>query len=247
MSNIKIEVCAYSVQSAITAQEAGAFRVELCSNYFEGGTTPSAGTIQLAREALKIKLNVIIRPRGGDFLYSDCEYSTMLKDIETAMKLGADGIAAGILTADGRVEKTRMKEIISITGTGSVTFHRAFDTVRDPFRAMDDLIELGVNRILTSGLKHSAAEGKELIAQLNERAGNKIIIMPGSGVNSSNIENLYKSTGAVEFHLSGRSIIKSNMEFHNDDVSFNPELPRGNYYETDYDKIKSVIDIVKEL
>jgi len=247
MSNIKIEVCAYSVRSAINAQEAGAYRIELCSNYFEGGTTPSYGTIQQAREALKIKLHVIIRPRGGDFLYSDSEFGTILKDIETAQKLGADGIAAGILTAEGKVDKIRMKEIISAAGSMSVTFHRAFDTVEDPFKAMDDLIELKVNRILTSGLKSAAFEGKNLIARLVQKAGNKIVIMPGSGVNSTNISELISSTGADEYHLAGRSVVKSNMKFLNEDVSFNPELKGGDYYETDYGKIKSVIDIVKEL
>jgi copper homeostasis protein len=247
MHKVKIEVCAYSVRSAITAQEAGAYRVELCSNYFEGGTTPSYGTIEQAREALNIKLHVIIRPRGGDFLYNNTEYKTILKDIEAVKKLGADGIAIGVLTAGGNVDTAAMKEIIAASGNMSVTFHRAFDTAEDPYKALDDLMELGVNRILTSGLKSTAVEGKDIIAGLVEKAKGRIIIMPGSGVNRSNIENLYKSTGAVEYHLSGRVVVKSGMQFHNEEVSFNPELQGGDYYETDFDKIKSVIDIVKEL
>lgn len=244
MDKIKIEVCAFSVQSAINAEKAGAFRVELCSNYYEGGTTPPAGTIIEARENLSIKLHILIRPRGGDFLYSPLEYKTLLKDIETAKSLGADGIAVGVLTSGGKVDKQKMKEIISAAGEMSITFHRAFDTVIDPFEALDDLCELGISRILTSGMKPTAYEGIESIARLVEKAEGRIIIMPGSGINSGNIKELLQKTKAKEFHLSGSGIVKSSMKYINENIRFNPGLSAGDYYESDIIKIKSVVDIL---
>lgn len=249
MDNIKIEVCAYSVQSAVNAAEAGAFRIELCDNFLEGGTTPSYGAIELARKNISIKLNVLIRPRGGDFLYSPLEFETMLKDISIAKKLGADGISVGILASDGHVDEVRMKKIMKSAGTMSVTFHRAFDCVADQAIAMEKLIELGVERILTSGLKKSAYKGKEIIARLVQKAGDRIIIMPGSGIDEKNIEEIVNVTKANEYHLSGKSVIKSEMNFLNTEINFSSSslIPSGDYIESDQSKIKAVIDIIKKM
>jgi copper homeostasis protein len=249
MDNIKIEVCAYSVQSAINAAEAGADRIELCDNFLEGGTTPSYGAVELARKKISIKLNVLIRPRGGDFLYSPVEFETMLKDISTAKKLGADGIAVGVLTSDGHVDEARMKKIMKSAGTMSVTFHRAFDCVADQAAAMEKLIELGVDRILTSGLKKSAYKGKEIIARIVQKAGERIIIMPGSGIDEKNIEELVNVTKAKEYHLSGKSVIKSEMNFLNTEINFSSSslIPSGDYIESDQSKIKAVIEIINKM
>lgn len=249
MNNIKVEVCAFSVQSAVNAAEAGAYRIELCDNFLEGGTTPSYGTMELARKNISIKLNVLIRPRGGDFLYSALEFETMLKDISIAKKLGADGIAVGILASNGQIDEARMKKIIKQAGTMSVTFHRAFDCVCDQAEAMEKLIELGVERILTSGLKKSAYKGKEIIARLVQKAGDRIIIMPGSGIDEKNIEELVNVTKAGEYHLSGKSVIKSEMNFLNTEINFSSSslIPSGDYIESDQIKIKSVLDIINKM
>ncbi len=246
MSKYKIEVCALSVQSAINAAVAGAYRIELCDNYFEGGTTPGPGTIELARKSVNIKLNVLIRPRGGDFLYSDVEFETMLGDISAVKNMNGDGIAAGVLTADGRVDYERMKEIIKAARPMSVTFHRAFDNVSDPIEALETLIELGADRILTSGGAGSALEGKEMIASLVEKAGGRTIIMPGAGINDRNIKELALATGACEFHLSAKSVVESKM-IHKGNVDFTYELPYGAYIESDREKIKKTVDAINNL
>jgi len=245
---MRIEVCTYTLQSAINAEIAGAYRVELCDNILEGGTTPSFGMIELTRKYISIKLNVIIRPRGGDFLYSGLEFETMLKDIHTVKKLGVDGIAVGVLSADGSVDKAGMKEIISLAKPLSVTFHRAFDCVEDPFGSLDTLMELGVERVLTSGLKKSALEGKEMIAWLVEYAAGRIIIMPGGGINYLNIKDIVKITKAREYHLSGKSVCNSQMVFRNNEVKFNSQsaISEYDYIESDVGKIKSVVDLVNK-
>ena len=178
--NYKLEVCANSVASCLAAQEGGAYRVELCAGIPEGGTTPSHGEIAVVRELLNIRLNVIIRPRGGDFLYSDLEHRVMLKDIETACALGVDGIVIGCLTPEGEVNMARNRELIVAAGEMSVTFHRAFDMCRDPFESLERIIELGCDRILSSGQEPKAEQGATT-EKLVEQAGDRIIIMPGSG------------------------------------------------------------------
>jgi copper homeostasis protein len=221
-NDYKLEICANSVASCLEAQKGGAYRVELCAAIPEGGTTPSYGDIALARELLEIKLNVIIRPRGGDFLYSDLEQRIMLKDIEAARKLGADGVVIGCLTPQGEVDMPRIRELIQAAEGMSITFHRAFDMCRDPFEGLEQIIELGCDRILTSGQQPKAEQGIELLKELVKEAGNRIIIMPGSGVNAQNIAKLAKETGAKEFHLSARESVESGMIYRN------PHLKMGN-------------------
>src|SRR5690554_2199592 len=177
----RLEICANSVTSCIEAQKGGAFRVELCAAIPEGGTTPSYGEIAVARELLSIKLNIIIRPRGGDFLYSDVEHKTMLRDIEMTKKLGVDGVVIGCLTAGGEIDTQRNKELIDAAKGMSVTFHRAFDMCKDPFKSLELIISLGCDRILSSGQQPTAVEGMVLLKQLIKKADNRIIVMPGSG------------------------------------------------------------------
>ncbi|MBK5196181.1 MAG: copper homeostasis protein CutC [Proteiniphilum sp.] len=218
MSEYRLEICANSVASCLEAQKGGAYRVELCAAIPEGGTTPSYGDIALARELLEIKLNVIIRPRGGDFLYSALEHKIMLKDIENARKLGADGVVIGCLTAEGEVDMQRNRELIDAAEGMSVTFHRAFDMCRDPFESLEKIISLGCDRILTSGLQPRAEQDIGLLKQLVVKAGERIIIMPGSGVNAQNITRIARESGAREFHLSARKPVESGMMYRNPNV-----------------------------
>lgn len=241
----KLEICANSVASCIEAQKGGAYRVELCASIPEGGTTPSYGEICVARELLDIKLHVIIRPRGGDFLYSPLEHKIMLKDIEMARQLGVDGIVTGCLTPDGDVNMEGNRELIDAAGDMSVTFHRAFDMCRNPFDSLERIIELGCHRILTSGQQQVAEEGIPLIKELVRQAGERIIIMPGSGINNHNIACIARETGAKEFHLSARKAVESDMKYRNPQLKMGAETIVINEYEhqvTDAELVKITKD-----
>ena len=219
----RFEICANSVASCIAAQEGGADRVELCAGIPEGGTTPSYGMILGARKAVSIGLNVIIRPRGGDFLYSEEEINEMIHDIAVAKSLGADGLVFGCLRPDGSVDMEVMERLMEVAGDTPVTFHRAFDHCRDPFKALEDIVKLGCARILTSGCRPTAAEGVALLAQLVEKAGDRIIIMPGCGINENNIAETARLSGAREFHFSARESVESGMIFRNPEVAMGSE------------------------
>lgn len=220
MKEYQFEICTNSVESCIAAQDGGADRVELCAGIPEGGTTPSYGEIAMAREVLTTtRLHVIIRPRGGDFLYSPIEVKTMLKDIEIARQLGADGVVFGCLTADGEVDIPVMQELMKASEGLSVTFHRAFDVCRDAKKALEEIIGLGCNRILTSGQQPTAEVGIPLLKELQEQAEGRIILLAGCGVNEKNISRIAQETGIKEFHFSARESIKSNMSYKNEAVS----------------------------
>ncbi|MGL5937973.1 MAG: copper homeostasis protein CutC [Phocaeicola sp.] len=217
MGNRKIEVCVDSVQSALIAQKAGAYRVEFCDNLVEGGTTPSYGQLQVAREQLELKLYVIIRPRGGNFLYSDVEFEVMKADIIQCGKLKCDGVVIGLLMADGAIDTVRTKELVLLAqsyGMG-VTFHRAFDRCNDLIKGLEEVIACGCERILTSGGRESAAEGAEVIRQLIERAGTRIVIMPGAGITPDNVAQVAAQTGANELHGTLRSRYAGAMGYLN--------------------------------
>jgi copper homeostasis protein len=209
-----LEICANSVVSALAAQEGGAQRVELCTNLNEGGITPSYGEIVLARKLLHIKLYVLIRPRPGDFVYSDLEYEIIRTDIQQVIAAGCDGIVIGILKPDGSVDKVRCKPLVDMAraaGLG-VTFHRAFDAATNQFAALEDIIEIGCERILTSGAQLTALEGARRIAELIKAATGRIVLMPGSGVNPDNLIELRQITGAVEFHTSAQVKVDTSMQ-----------------------------------
>lgn len=215
-----IENCANGAESALRAQEGGADRVELCAGIPEGGTTPSAGEIVKARQLLTdTRLHVIIRPRGGDFCYTPDELDIMAYDIGVARKAGADGVVMGVLRPDGTVNIKAMRRLMDAAQGMSVTFHRAFDVCRDPFEAMEEIIGLGCDRILSSGQEPTAEKGMTLLGQLNGRAAGRIIIMPGCGVNAANIARIARATGCGEFHFSGRSEVASAMRYRNPHVS----------------------------
>lgn len=220
MKNYSFEVCANSVESCLAAQAGGANRVELCAGIPEGGTTPSYGDIAVARELLKeTRLHVIIRPRGGDFLYSPVEQRIMLKDIDLARKLGADGVVFGCLTAEGDVDLPLMRQLMEAAEDMSVTFHRAFDVCRNPQQALEDIIGLGCHRILTSGQQPTAEQGIPLLKNLQQQADGRIILLAGCGVNETNIARIAQETGIHEFHFSAREQMESDMLYRNPQVS----------------------------
>ena len=196
-----VEVCLAGVESAVSAQTGGATRIELCENLSEGGTTPSSGTIALTCEKLSIPVHVMIRPRGGNFCYSDLEFEVMRRDVATAVSLNAAGVVFGLLTPQGHVDMKRTQELIDLARPLSVTFHRAFDVAADPHAALDDLLTLGVDRLLTSGQQETAWQGRMLIKELVERVNGRIHIMAGSGINTNNAADLITATGISEIHV----------------------------------------------
>jgi copper homeostasis protein len=213
--NYRLEICAFNLPSALIAQQAGADRIEFCAGPEEGGTTPSAGAIRTAREQVSIPLYPIVRPRGGDFLFSDEEFRVMIRDIEHCKQVGCNGVVVGILLADGSVDKARCARLVEAAYPLGVTFHRAFDWAANPFEALEAVIQIGCERILTSGQRPTAAEGSALIDQLVREADDRIVIMPGAGVRSATIVSLAEATGASEFHSSARVLQASAMEYVN--------------------------------
>lgn len=213
--NYELEVIAFDIESCKIAAANGADRIELCANPSEGGTTPSLGMIREARKSTDIQLFPIIRPRGGDFLYSDAEFRAMIHDINICKSEGCDGVVIGMLLKDGNVDADRCSELVYHASGLQITFHRAFDRVSDPIKSLEAVISLGCHRILTSGLHPTAMDGIEVLSSLTEIAANRIKIMPGSGVRSSNIAALAKITGATAFHSSARLSKTSDMIYNN--------------------------------
>ena len=220
----QFEVCANGVESCLAAQQAGADRVELCAGIPEGGVTPSYGEIVVARRLLSsTRLHAIIRPRGGDFLYTPLEIERMKEDIHLCRQLGVDGVVFGCLTADGDVDVANNMQLLSQAEGMSVTFHRAFDCCRDPRRALSQLAEMGFSRILTSGQKPTAEQGIPLLAELNQLAAGRITLMAGCGVNEKNVAAIEAATLIREFHFSARETKPSEMRYRNPSVYMGAE------------------------
>ena len=241
-----VEVCANGVESCIAAQEGGADRVELCAGIPEGGTTPSYGEIKVARRVLTTtRLHVIIRPRGGDFLYTDLEVERMAADIAVCHELGVDGVVFGCLNADGTFDIEKNRYLMECSRGMSVTCHRAFDRAVNPEQALETVIDLGFDRILTSGQQPKAIQGAALLAKLHRQAVGRIILMAGSGVTEQNIRELQEKTGLHEFHFSGREPQPSAMQF------VNPNLymgrPGANEAALDYTTARRVHDTICQL
>lgn len=213
MSNYIIEIATTDFTTTKSAVEGGADRIELCAALSEGGTTASFGTIKKCREAFNIQLFPIIRARSGDFLYSDDEFEIIINEVKLCKDLGCDGVVVGLLNKDGTVDIKRTSKLVNVAYPLEITFHRAFDRCKDPFEALEQLIETGCQRILTSGQQPTAPQGIDLISQLVKTADKRIIIMPGSGVRKENIKELAEKTGAKEFHSSLRGNKKSAMQF----------------------------------
>jgi copper homeostasis protein len=238
------EVAVGSIESALIAQSAGANRIELCAGLAIGGITPSYGMIAVARERLDIPMNVIIRPRRGDFLYSDVEFDMMQRDIAYAKSLGVNGVVIGMLKADGTVDVERVRVLVEQAKPLHVTFHRAFDMAVDLMQALDDLIALDIDTVLTSGQESSAEKGLSLITALVKHAQGRVSIMPGAGINPSNIKDIVMMSGASEFHFSGKGTVNSQMQYRNNRLAMGggDSLSEYQLSVADADTIRAVIE-----
>lgn len=237
-----LEVCANSFASALAAEKGGASRVELCENLAEGGTTPSFAQIKMCKERLNIEVWPIVRPRGGDFLYSDDEFELIKEDIKICKSLECDGVVTGILLANGEIDKIRCAELISLATPMSVAFHRAFDMSNNLEKALEDLIEMGFVRVLTSGGAENAFNGITTIANLVALAKGRIEIMPGAGINPDNIKEIASKTGAQNFHSSARTTIKSKMEYRNQSTKMGSVEDEYKYEQTSSELVKQMVE-----
>ncbi|PKK36846.1 copper homeostasis protein CutC [Siphonobacter sp. SORGH_AS_0500] len=238
----KVEVCSFSLESCLAAERAGADRIELCASPFEGGTTPSMGLTLKVLQSVSLKVNAILRPRGGDFCYDDLEYEVIKSDIEAFKKAGVHGLVLGILLPDGQVDVTRTKELVELAAPLPVTFHRAFDFVKDPVQALEDVIATGCKLILTSGCQDKAPDGAELIRQLVTQAAGRIEIMAGSGVNAANAQALL-DTGVDALHLSGKVSRDSRMMYRKEGIALGgvPSVPEYDVSYTDWERVQAVV------
>ncbi|XP_023564856.1 copper homeostasis protein cutC homolog isoform X2 [Octodon degus] len=232
-----MEVCVDSVESAVNAERGGAGRIELCSGLLEGGTTPSMGVLQVVKQCVQVPVYVMIRPRGGDFLYSDREIEVMKADIQLAKLYGADGLVFGALTEDGHIDKELCMSLV------------AFDMVNDPMEALETLLALGFERVLTSGCDSSALEGLPLIRRLIDQAKGRIVVMPGGGITDRNLQRILEGSGATEFHCSARSSRDSGMKFRNSSVAMGASLSNSEYSlkVTDVTKVRTLNAIAKNI
>ncbi|MGN6293531.1 MAG: copper homeostasis protein CutC [Chitinophagaceae bacterium] len=232
-----LEVCAFNIQSCIIAEKAGAYRLELCDNPVEGGTTPSYGTIKRTRERISIKLYPILRPRCGNYYYDEDELAIIKQDIAVCKELGCDGISVGIQKINGEMDVNKLKQFVEWAYPMGVTCNRAFDATPDPFQALEDIIAAGCERILTSGQKSAAPDAGELLGKLVKQAGDRISIMPGAGIRSSNIKKLMEESGAKEYHGSVRKATINPMSFSNPHV-----LDFGHVYLPDEQELKGILE-----
>jgi copper homeostasis protein len=249
MKTCLVEICAASIQSCIAAQQGGAARVELCDNLYEGGTTPSYATIKAAVNTLDIGVHVMIRPRGSDFCYDNLEIELMQEDIRQCKELGAHGVVFGVLLPDGRVDIERTQALVALASPLAVTFHRAFDVTPDPREALEAIIATGANRVLTAGQQDKAPRGFKLIGDLVQQANDRIIIMPGSGLNEQNIQTCRDQTGAHEFHLTAQEKIPSTMTYRKQHIHMGglPQIPDYEVNRTSADRVRQVVTLVNEL
>ncbi|WP_302279783.1 copper homeostasis protein CutC [Brachyspira pilosicoli] len=240
--NKKIEICVDSVESCINAERGGADRLELCGNMFEGGTTPSYGVLQLAREMVSKPIYAMVRPRGGDFCYNDIEFEIMKREIKLMKELKIDGIVFGILTKEGKVDKERCSKLLDLWGTNKATFHRAIDVSSNLNEACEDIISLGFERILTSGGEANVMSGIIKLKELVEKYNDKIIIMPGSGINERNIEYINDTIKANEYHMTANKTVESVMQYINENVFMGASLrpPEFSVKYTDENKVKNI-------
>lgn len=236
-----LEVCAFNLASSVIAERAGAKRVELCENPADGGTTPSYGTIKQTREKISISLYPIIRPRAGNFFYDEEEFAIIKQDILLCKQLGCDGISTGVHLQNGEIDTERLKRIVEWAYPMGVTCHRVFDATPDPFKALEEIIDCGCERILTSGQKTAAPDAIDILAELVQRANGRIIIMPGAGVRSTNIEALIKGTGATEFHTSARKVAPDPVTFRNPAIA-----DATNWYIANEEELNKIIGILNK-
>jgi copper homeostasis protein len=235
-----LEVCAFTIQTCIIAERAGAARVELCDNPIEGGTTPGYGTIKQVRDKIGIDLFPIIRPRSGNYFYNEDEYTIIKHDIQICRELGCNGISVGTQTIDAEIDTEWLKRIVEWAGPMSVTCNRAFDGTPDPFKSLEELIACGCQRVLTSGQKSAAPDAGQLLGELVKQAAGRITIMPGAGVKSTNLQKLVAESNATEFHSSARAIAPNPLTYINKEVS-----DYGNVYIADEDEVRAMVAVLK--
>jgi len=247
MARVLLEICCGSIDDAIEAEKGGADRVELCSALFLGGLTPSLGTIQEAKRRLKIPVMVMVRPRGGGFAYSEAEMASMERDTEAAVEAGADGVVFGILQADGRIDVARCRRIRQLIGKRQAVFHRAFDVTPDPFEALEQLVELGITRVLTSGQKDSVPEGAELIKKLIARAGERMEILPGGGIQLWNMQEMIERTGCRQVHLTAFGTVADTSTQARPGITFGGALypPEDRYQVTDAELVRRLSGMLR--
>ena len=238
----QFELCSFTIESSVTAQKAGAARVELCDNPIEGGTTPSYGVIKTVRNKIDIELYPIIRPRSMNYFYSEDEWQSMLEDVKVCKELECDGISVGVQKKNGEVDTDKMKALVELAYPLKVTSNRVIDAAPDPYEALDALIQAGCYRVLTSGQAPSAPEGAEVLKKLVEQAKGKISIMPGAGVNSGNIARLAKETGAYEFHASARVKASNSVTYQNPKI-----LDSGDMFIADFEEVKRITSVLNSL
>ncbi len=246
MKRIILEVLIDSVDAAQAAQAGGADRLELCQNLMEGGTTPSAGLIEAVVASVSLPVQVMLRPRGGDFCYTATEFDVLHRDLAVAQKAGAAGVVFGILCPDGSIDAQRCAELLAAAGSLNVTFHRAFDVARDPGVALEQLIALGIPRVLTSGQEATVFEGADLIAELIRQAAGRIVVMPGGGIRERNVQRIIGQTRATEIHVSASGPVASAMEFRNSRVFMGREMrpPEFSWNSVDAARVRGYRELV---
>lgn len=246
MEKYILECCVDSVESAINAESGGASRIELCSNLIIGGTTPDFALVREIRKHTTIRIHALIRPRFGDFCYSEYEMEIMKEQIRSLKEAGVEGVVIGVLDVDGNLNKDAMKELKDAADGLSITLHRAFDMCRDPYATLEDAIALGINTILTSGQKQSAWEGRELLAELIEKADGRIDIMAGAGIGAGVIEKLIPVTDGTSYHMSGKVTLDSKMKYRKADVSMGlPSLSEYEIWQTSEDAVRAAVEVLK--
>ena len=247
MNRLQLEVCVDSIGSAVSAERGGADRLELCSDLIVGGTTPCAVLYREIRRRVAIPIRVLIRPRFGDFCYSEEEFGLILGEIRLFRDLGADAVVIGCLRPDGTFDREQMKQAVDAAGPMEITCHRAFDVCRDPFEALDLLTDLGIGTVLTSGQKRSVSEGADLLAELVRRSAGKISVMPGGGVNAKVLRKLVPEVGAGVYHMSGKKIVESRMQYRSQEVSMGlPSLSEYEIWETDENAVRAARTVLDE-
>ena len=243
-----LEICVDSAASAIAAQDGGADRIELCSALAIGGISPSPALFRQVKENTALEVRVLLRPRAGDFCYDEYEFRQHREEVEMFRKLGADGVVIGILRSDGTLNVEQMKELVRLAGTMKVTMHRAFDVCSNPMETMETCIQLGIDTILTSGQKSSAMEGWKLLAELTERAAGRIEILAGAGITPEVIRQLYSMTGITSYHMSGKKVQDSRMEFRREGVPMGMQgLDEFGIWRTDGQQVRKAAEALREL
>ncbi len=246
MGKVLLEICCGSIDDAIQADVGGADRVELCSALFLGGLTPSLGTLIEARQRVKIPVIMMVRPRSGGFCYTEAEMATMERDVEAGVANGADGIVFGILDADGNIDVRRSTRLRKLIGGRQAVFHRAFDVTPDPFAALEQLVDMGITRVLTSGQKNSVPEGIDLIKRLIERAGDRIEVLPGGGIAPYNLKEVVERTGCRQVHLTAWGTMTDSSTRANRGVSFGGALypPEDRFEITDAGLVRKLVGVL---